>query len=201
MWTGDEVVDSLLFDSDEEREEETFLIVCALAAGYIEEEENRKRPSFHARDRLEWQKHVDELLAEGNFAFSRLYRMEYHSFLKLCDIIRPKIEVDETMSRIRTGHGPITVEIMLHCLLQWLGGGSYLDIRLCAGISAASFYRCIYKCVDAILDLDELSYSFSEGEAIESAAREFEALSSNGAIKGMCSLSRWISSWNTSPCN
>ena len=127
--------------------------------------------------------------------------MEYHSFLKLCDIIHPKIEVDETMSRIRTGHGPITVEIMLHCLLRWLGGRSDLDIRLCAGISAASFYQCIYKCVDAILDLDELSYSFPEGEAIESAAREFEALSSNGAIKGMCSLSRWISSWNTSPCN
>ena len=110
--------------------------------------------------------------------------MEYHSILKLCDIIRPNIKVDDIMSKIRTGKGPITVEIMLHCLLRWLGGGSYLDIRLCAGISVASFYRCIYKCIHAIMESDELSYCFPEGEAIQSAAQEFEALSSNGAIKG-----------------
>jgi hypothetical protein len=67
--------------------------------------------------------------------------MEYHSFLKLCDIIHANIKVDNIMSKIKTGKGPITVEIMLHCLLRWLGGGSYLDIRLCAGISVASFYR------------------------------------------------------------
>ena len=124
-------------------------------------------------------------MAEGDYAFSRLYRMEYHSFSRLCDIIRPTVEVDEEMSSLRTGKGPITVEIMLHCLLRWLGGGSYLDIRLSAGISVASFYRCVYKCIDAILASDELSYSFPEGEEeIASVARKFEALSSNGAIKG-----------------
>ena len=185
MFTGCEILDQLIFDSDEEREEEEFLIVCALADQYIQEQENKRRPTFYVRDRLEWGKHVEELVAEGDYAFSRLYRMEYHSFSRLCDIIRPTVEVDEEMSSLRTGKGPITVEIMLHCLLRWLGGGSYLDIRLSAGISVASFYRCVYKCIDAILASDELSYSFPQGEEeIASAARKFEALSSNGAIKG-----------------
>ena len=111
--------------------------------------------------------------------------MSYDSFRKLCAIIHGKVEVDEEMSRIRTSKGPITTETILHCLLLWLGGGSYLDIRLCTGISTSSFYRCIHKCVEAILASDELSYSFPTGvEEINSAAQEFEALSSKGAIKG-----------------
>lgn len=73
---------------------------------------------------------------------------------------------------------------MLHCLLRWLAGGSYLDIQLCVGISLASFYRCIYKCIDAILKSDELAYKFSTPVAvIDAVAQELEALSSNGAIK------------------
>ena len=86
---------------------------------------------------------------------------------------------------MRTSKGPITVEIMLHCLLRWLGGGSYLDIRLCIGISPTSFYRCIHKCIDAILNSDELSYKFPSTTAeFEAAAQEFEALRSHGVIKG-----------------
>jgi len=35
--------------------------------------------------------------------------------------------------------GSIAVGTLLHCLLQWLGGGSYLEIRLSAGISQLHF--------------------------------------------------------------
>jgi len=65
-------------------------------------------------------------------------------------IIHPQVQVDDEMPRNRTSKGPIIVEIILNCLLQWLGGGSYLDKRLCAGISPAAFYCCIYKCIDSI---------------------------------------------------
>ena len=59
---------------------------------------------------------------------------------------------------------------LLHCLLRWLGGGSYLDIRLCAGISPAAFYSCIYKCIDAILDSEDLAYKFPDTtEELESS--------------------------------
>ena len=84
--------------------------------------------------------------------------MEYSTFMKLCDIIGPKIVVNDEMSRVRTGKDAITVEIMLCCLLRCLSGGSYLDIRLSAGINPAKFCSCIYKYMDAILKSKDLAY-------------------------------------------
>jgi len=63
-----------------------------------------------------------------------------------------QVQVNEDMSRRRTGKDPVTVEMMLHCLLRWLAGGSYHDIKLSTGISQAAFYHYIYNCMDAILD-------------------------------------------------
>jgi len=37
---------------------------------------------------------------------------------KLCDIMSPKILVDDEMAQSRTGKDGITIEIMLHCLLR-----------------------------------------------------------------------------------
>jgi len=89
------------------------------------------------------------------------------------------------MSRRRTGMDPVTVEMLLHCLLQWLAGGSYLDLKISTCISQAAFYHYIYKCMDAILASTELSYKFPETEQeLNEAAQGFAALSSHGAIKG-----------------
>ena len=97
---------------------------------------------------------------EGPEAFQKLYRMEYVTFMKLCDIIRPKIIVNDEMARVRTGREAITVEIMLHCLSRWLSSGSYLHIRFSAGISPAKFNSCVYKCIDAILESEDLAKNF-----------------------------------------
>jgi len=75
--------------------------------------------------------------------------------------------------------------MMLHCLLKWLGGGSYLDMRLSAGISKAEFYSCKYKCIDAILDSEDSAFKFPNiAKELDEAAQGFESLSSQGAIKG-----------------
>jgi len=103
---------------------------------------------------------MEELAIEGPEAFYKLYRMDYSTFKKLCDNISPKILVNDEMSRCRTGKDAITVEMMLHCLLRWLGGVIYLDIRLSAGISPAKFYSCIYKCIDAIFNSEALTCKF-----------------------------------------
>ena len=74
---------------------------------------------------------------------------------------------------------------MLHCLLRWLAGGSYLDIRLSAGISPAHFYTTIYKCMDAILESEDLAYKFpSTKKELDEASQGFELLSTQTAIKG-----------------
>jgi len=105
--------------------------------------------------------------------------------MKLCDIICPKIMVNDEMARIRTGKDAITVEIMCICLLRWLSGGSYLDIRLSAGINPAKFYSCVYKCIDAILESADLAYKFPSTEKeVDEAAQGFESLSTHVGIKG-----------------
>jgi len=136
-------------DLDEEQEEEEgMLLVCVLVGEYLSEKE--ERPTY-VRNRMELERHIAELTAEGNYAFQ--YRMEYSSFLTLCTIIRPQVQVNAEMSRFRTGKHSIIVKIMLQCLLQWLGVGSYLDISLSAGISKTVFYNCIYKCIKVIWTL------------------------------------------------
>jgi len=105
--------------------------------------------------------------------------------MKLCSITEPQVQVNEEMSRCRTGKNPVTVEMMLHFLLRYLAGGSYLDLKISTGISQAAFYHYIYKCMDAILDSTELAYKFLETEhELKDAAQGFAALSSHGAIQG-----------------
>jgi len=93
------------------------------------------------------------------------------------------------MSWCRTGKDFVTVVIKLHCLLRWLAGGSYLDIKLSAGISNCnlSLHIQVYGCN---LGLQTLAYKFQETEQeLNEAAQGFEALSSQGVIKGcMASL-------------
>ena len=132
----------LLDDSDEEKEaKKDLLLACVLVGEYLSE--RKARPTFYVRERIEWEKQIQDLSVEGPEAFQKMYRMEYSTFKKLCDIISPKIVVNDEMSRAKTGKDSITVEIMLHFLLRWLSGGSYLDIRLNAGISLAKFYSRI----------------------------------------------------------
>jgi len=89
------------------------------------------------------------------------------------------------MSRRRTGKDPVTVEMMLHCLLRWLAGGNYLDLKISTGISQAAFYHYIYRFMDAILASTELAYKFPETkQELNEAAQGFAILSSHGAIKG-----------------
>ena len=87
--------------------------------------------------------------------------------MKLCDIVCPKFVVNDEISRVRTGQDAITVAI--HCLLRWLSGGRYLDIRLSAGISLAKL------CMDAILESGDLACKFpSTAKEVDEAALGFE---------------------------
>jgi hypothetical protein len=175
---------SVFDDEEEEAEEEdddaTMIILAAIAVS-----DKKSRASFYVRDRLEWEAHVEELLGEGPLDFCNMYRMEHESYVKLCKFINTDVSRDPEMSRRRTGKGPITTEIALHCLLRWLAGGSYLDIRLSAGISVTSFYCCVHKCIAAILRCAQLAYSFPvTDEETHKAADDFSKHSHHEVIDG-----------------
>ena len=147
---GNDFLQYLLFDNGDDEDEADLQLLSLIAVYSIDEQKkqmSRKRRREQEQNgvqgttpaassntifvciRLEWDLHVTHLLEEGPNAFSRLYRMEYASFVKLCGLIMPFVSIDARMSKVRTrGKSPITVEIILHCLLRWLAGGSYLDI-------------------------------------------------------------------------
>jgi len=167
-------------DEDSEEDDEAATILFLAAA-----EESKSRSSCYVRDRLAWDDHVTKLFEEGPTVFYHNYRMEHSSFVKLCSLLDPLLRVDPVYSRNRTGKDPIIVEIVLHCLLRWLAGGSYLDIRLSAGISKASFYTCVHKAIDAILHCNELAYKFpTTVEEIQQAADDFREHSTEGVMDG-----------------
>ena len=161
----DDFLKLLLEDDEDDERDDTVLFMLILqhcrAARVKRRATRRRRKRFFVRNRIEWNKHVEKLLAEGPCAFSRMYRMEHASFVKLCGMVEPIIERDNGKANARWGgQFVITTEIALHCLLRYLAGGSYIEIRLSAGISIPSFFRIVHACIRAILRCDDLSFSF-----------------------------------------
>ncbi|EGZ12290.1 hypothetical protein PHYSODRAFT_317433 [Phytophthora sojae] len=111
--------------------------------------------------------------------------MDGAHFNRLVDMLRPSLSVDGVMSTRRTGVAPISEEVVLHCTLRYLAGGSYLDIRDVAQLSVASFYRCLNKGIFAILNCTELAIQLpTTPREIECAAAEFAKSSSEGVLDG-----------------
>ena len=88
----------------------------------------------YTRNRIKWDDHVAFLEKEG--IFERMYRMSLVSFNMLVKKLLPFLENKETTS--------IFPELVMHCVLRYLAGGSYHDIRTSGGLSVASFYRVVW---------------------------------------------------------
>jgi hypothetical protein len=74
--------------------------------------------------------------------FYHITRMHASSFSKIVEMIRDELEVDFSMAALQGG--AILPELCLYLTLRYLAGGTYLDIKLCIGISTGSFYRCLW---------------------------------------------------------
>jgi hypothetical protein len=117
----------------------------------------------------------------GRQDFKRHLRMSERSFNKLLGFIKDHTMVDTTMAGLRGG--AIGPEISLYACLRYVAGGSYSDIRFFTGISTASLYRVIWKCIDAINACPELDIHFptTKDEVIK-AAQGFQSISTQGCI-------------------
>ena len=184
--SGGSESDGDYFSSDDEYhhfKKNGFLVSVFSAVGAITTKRMKiEREQRHVRDRMEWQSHVSELMKEGPNAFQKMYRMSLGSFNKLCNLLRPFLEVHQEMAYVRSDKGPIIPEVCLHCTLRWLAGGSFYDARISAGISVPSFYRVVFKCIDAINQCPELKYHLPTD--LDEAAQNFQDISSNSVISG-----------------
>ena len=199
----DGILESIILggdDSEEEEQEENLrskkrrrrivVVAAAAAAAYAAQCEDimsvsGRSPAF-CRNRLDWDAHVQNYLKEGDKSFRRFFRMRHVSFLKLADLVRPYLQGNEKMAKLRTGgNAIISTEMTLHCVLRFLSGAPCDEIRDKIGMSEAHFYYTLYRGIDAILSVEELEYHFPKTpEEIAEAVSGFTAISSFGAIDG-----------------
>ena len=59
------------------------------------------RAEKFTRERMNWFLHCQRLIYEGEFHKS--YRMSFESFSVLLDLLRPRLQINETLSRNSTG--------------------------------------------------------------------------------------------------
>jgi hypothetical protein len=160
------VMDNYPFvDEHEEEEDQQSAIVLVAALFFLQ---NTFRSNVYVHNRIDWQFHVYTLQQESPDAFERMYRMSLISFDKLCLMIRPFM-YDDPIADCRSSHyQKIELEVMVHCLLRWLAGGSHLDVHILAGIGKPTFYACCYKVIDALNACNDLAIKFPQAiEQIE----------------------------------
>ena len=137
------------------------------------------------RTRLAWDEHVRMLLLENQF--ERTYRMSHEAFQNLVELLRPDISVDEAMSYVSSSGStqPIIPELVLHCLLRYLSGGTYIDVRLLAQMSVASFYRILHLAIKSVCQCTALAIRFElDEESINRRMALFANLSSHQVMRG-----------------
>jgi hypothetical protein len=157
--------------------------VCILAYACWLFFPNPRGPSFFEQ-RLAWENYCKKHDQRGTL--KRRIRMERSSFDKLLSYIYEDLLVKEGMTNNRGG--PIIPELCLFCTLRYLAGGFYLDICDIAGISKSSFYRVVWRTIDALCKCEELSISFpSSSTEIQAAIQGFESISYGSAIRN-CAL-------------
>jgi hypothetical protein len=174
-------------DSDDEDKEAVVAVVAVVMT--ILESPLRRQPRM-VRERVDWAEHVARLEQESTSNFFCNYRMSVKTFSRLNALLEPRLRQNTYNPAVPA----MTSTVMLHCLLRYLAGGQYHDIRQTVGISGRSFYRAIHLTLDAILACEDLEIKLPRTDnEINSAASEFKAMSTHGIIAGcVAALDGWL---------
>jgi hypothetical protein len=133
----DEFTNMVFNDEEEENNSPLPKDILQLLLIYTTTTDGERAQSYF-RERLTWDKHVDNLIREGSF--KKMYRMSINAFRYLCVLLDPFLYVDEIMSSLRTNQPKIGTEIIVSSFIRWTSAGSFHDIRIIAGINTSSFY-------------------------------------------------------------
>jgi hypothetical protein len=78
--------------------------------------------------------------------------MSYRSFKKLLHMLTPYLQVKAKQSFCcNWGMEYVSPQLVLHCLLWYLAGGSHLDIGIVAGVANSTFCVCVHQGMNAVL--------------------------------------------------
>jgi hypothetical protein len=83
-----------------------------------------------------------------------------------------------------TGMSSISCEIMMHCMICYLAGGSYHDIHATVSISKSSFYRLVWHTIDCINRISALEVKLPSRDQLNSIQEGFKRISTDGVMNG-----------------
>lgn len=127
-----------------------YVVVCTTAATLA----LLIRANNYCRERIIWSSHV--LVHRRQQTLKKTYRMNEQSLIILLPYwVRPARGWPHVHSKNRR-----VSDIILHCTLHWLTGGSYLDISDVGRISTTSFFRCMYKAFVRSSTAKSLTFGF-----------------------------------------
>jgi hypothetical protein len=105
------------------------------------------------------------------------------SFNKLLEVLSPTLTLNEKYAEVG-GLEPISCEVMLHCTIRYLAGGSYHDVRATAVISKPSFYRIVWHTIDCINRCDALAIKLPGRQELDIVRQGFQGISWDGVLNG-----------------
>jgi hypothetical protein len=111
------------------------------------------------------------------------YRMSLESFNRLLEMLRPELKLKEKYA-IMSGMHPITCEVMMHCTIHYLAGGSFHDIHATVSISKPSFYRLIWHTIHCINRCEALDINLPKPEELNYTREGFQRISKDGVMNG-----------------
>ena len=153
-----------IFDSDSEDDSDT--------------DNFRKDRWIHQR--VNWRKHVGQLIHEERFA--KEYLMSFTAWTKLYSILVPYVQRNAARSR---SIGPVTVDMIMGIGMRYLAGGRVSNDRHIFGLSYAEAYRSINDFLFAVLDSPLLTIQFPESPAKwEDIRRGFHRNSDHNVFTG-----------------
>lgn len=149
-----------------------------------------QRTANFFRQRLHWPTHRAQL---SSSEFQRYYRLDKETFDVLLERLRPLLAVDEAMA-MRGSSGPVSPELQLSMTLRFLAGGSYLDLILLHGVHRSTFFKAVWRVIDAINDTHNLLFPLSDSEQLVDIADAFQTNRGSpqamwgcvGAVDGLC---------------
>ncbi|KAG6941469.1 hypothetical protein JG688_00018658 [Phytophthora aleatoria] len=112
--------------------------------------------------------------------FQRRYSMSYDAFSQLCCWLEPTLRILHPYSSVHS-------DIVLHCTLRWLAGGSsYDDISAIAMMSVPTFFRYVNSGMTALLACEELAIKFpTTRDEMKAQSEAFATKSLGGVLKGL----------------
>ena len=123
-----------------------------------EEDDDLLRKDRWQHTRMDWNRHVAQLIHED--AFTTECHMSFQAWGRLSSILSVHLLRQQNMSR---SFSPFTVNIIMGMGMRYIGGGGAIhNVRHTFGLSPSADYKCTRDFINGVLAAQELAIIFPQ---------------------------------------